>query len=178
MRRVVVFCLALSAVAVPAAAFAAHDLPADGVLVVRNGHAPRGVPVVQLTLTGSVIGQVTDQGRIVIDTGANGPTPEVTGADLGPVTSKNPDTPTAQWWQSTSGNGFTFRVVGKAQKFTILIYGSGVNLTAVGTGFVWLAGMPDTPQGDRDGKFSINGNDFKSLPGAPTRQLVVGDNNT
>lgn len=174
MRRISLFALALLAFAVPAAAFGAQATSNDGVLVVKNGQAPRGTPVVQLTITGSVIGQVTDQGRIVIDTGAKGAPPEVTGADLGPITSKNPDTPNAQWWASTSGNGFKFRVVG-GTKVTILIYGSGVNLVAVGTGSVVVAGMPDTPQASVDGRFSINGNDFKSLPNTPTKQLVIGD---
>ena len=40
-------------------------------------------------------------------------------------------------------------------KFTILVYGSGVNLVAVGKGTVKLAGMPDSP-GDGDSGYSLN----------------------
>jgi len=96
----------------------------------------------------------------------NGPTPEVTGAN-GPYPNKLSDT--AQQWNSP--DGFKFRAVGG--HFTILVYGAQVNLVAVGNGSVTLAGMPDTPQGD--GRFSINGVDFKSLPGAPVKQLIAGD---
>ena len=54
-----------SAIAVPAAAIAGIGAPSDGSLVVQKGQAPYtpggapNVPVVQLTITGSVIGQVT-----------------------------------------------------------------------------------------------------------------------
>ena len=41
----------------------------------------------------------------------------------------------------------------RRRHFTIVIYGSGVNLVAVGTGTVQLAGMPDTPKGD--GRYSL-----------------------
>lgn len=169
MRRIVLSLLALAALAVPAATSAARQSPNDGVLVVKNGQAPKGTPVIQLTITGSVIGQTTDQSRIVIDTGPKGPNPEVTSA-LGPYSVKNSDT--AQQW--TSPDGFKFRVVG-ATKAVILIYGSGVNLVAVGTGTVIVAGTPDSGS---DGKFSINGNDFRSLPGLPTKQLVIGDDSS
>ena len=43
-----------------------------------------------------------------------------------------------------TGTDFTFRAVGG--KFTILVYGSHVNLVAAGTGKVRLAGMPDMTQ--------------------------------
>lgn len=173
MRRIPLFFLAIAALALPAAAQAAHLAAGDGTLVVRNGEAPftfgagKGVPVVQLTITGSVIGQVANGGKIVIDAGLKGTPPEVTGAG-------NPHTSTkdnsVQWWQSN--DGFKFRAVNG--HFTILIYGSGVNVFAVGSGTVQLAGMPDTPKGD--GKYSFNGDDFKSLPGLQTAKLVIGDN--
>jgi hypothetical protein len=175
MRRIALFSLAIAALAAPAAGLAATSSAADdGVLVVKNAQAPyfplniaKSTPVVQLKITGSVIGQVTDGGYIVIDPGPNPANPpEVTGAGQAAQSSKSD---TAQVWNSPN-SGFKFRAVGG--KFTILIYGSTVNLVAVGTGSVVLAGMPDTPHGD--GRYSINGNDFISMPGQPVKQLIAG----
>lgn len=168
MRRTVLISLALAALAAPAAALAAGSgSTSDGVLVVQNASAPAGTPAIVLRkFTGSIIGKTTDQSRIIIDSGVNGATPEVTSAD-GPYQVKNADT--AQSWSSP--NGFKFRAV--SGTFTILIYGSGINLVAVGHGNVTLAGMPGTPT--NDGRYSINGDPFVSMPGTPTRQLVVGD---
>ena len=54
MRRLP-FILSLATVlAVPAAALAANGSSADGSLVVKGGQAPKGTPVVQLTITGSL----------------------------------------------------------------------------------------------------------------------------
>lgn len=162
----------MSAIAVPAAALAGSGSIGDGSLVVKYGQAPyvpgvSGTPVVQMTITGSVIGQVSS-GKLVIDAGANADKsaePQVTGAGF-PSTS--PKSSTAQIWKST--DGFTFRAVGGT--YTVLVYGTGVNLVAVGTGTVRVAGMPDTPTGD--GKFSLNGNAFDSLPGVQTDKRTIG----
>ncbi len=163
MRRTVVICVSLVALAVPAVALAIRDAPGDGTLVVKNGSAPRGTPVVTLVIRGAVIGQIT-QGAVVIDdpTPGDGFSPEVTGAswrkDVGDTTQK---------W---GGVDFRFRAVGGSYRITI--YGSGVDLVASGHGNVILAGSPDLPT--RDGLFSLNGGDFRSLPATPTKQLTVG----
>lgn len=175
MRRTVLSLLVLAALAVPAAAVGAPSVAAaDGVLVVKNGQAPyfplslaKSTPVVQLTITGSVIGQVTDGGVIMIDPGPNPLNPpEVTGAGAATQSTKSD---TAQIWKSPN-NGFKFRAVGG--KFTIVIYGSGVNVVAVGTGSVTLAGNPDDPT---DGWFALNGGAHHSMPGQPIKQLILGD---
>ena len=57
--------------------------------------------------------------------------------------------------------------------FTVLVYGSGVSLVAAGSGSVRLAGVPDTPRGD--GVYSLNDEDFTSLPGIQTGKLLIGD---
>lgn len=164
MRRLVFVLAACSALAVPAAAIAVRDA-GDGSLVVRNGAAPVDTPVVALRITGSVIGRVSDSGKIVIDAGPNPDSvPQVVGAGR-PGDVKGSDT--AQAW---SGADFKFRAVGGT--FTILVYGSGVNIIAAGKGTVRLAGLPDTPRGD--GMFSLNDADFKSLPGAQTKLLPIG----
>jgi hypothetical protein len=165
MRRLFLSVLALAALAVPASALAIRDAPGDGTLVLKNAEAPYpGVAVVRLKITGSVIGEVKASGKIIIDAGAMGPPPEVTGAGSGHDVSPKDS---AQKWVST--DGFKFRAVGGT--FTIVIYGSQVNLFAVGTGTVQLAGMPDTLT---DGRYSLNGDPFKSLPGIPTDKLSIG----
>jgi hypothetical protein len=169
MRRLAFLLLALAAVAVPAAALAATSAAGDGTLVVKNGTAPDSgadkAPVVRLKITGSVIGQLTGQGRIIIDAGAKLLPIEVTGA-VGP--SSVPQSDTAKLWAGDA-NGFKFRAVGGT--FTIVIYGTGVNLVAVGTGSVVLAG---TPGSATDGRYSLNGGDFNPLLGAPTARLTIG----
>lgn len=164
--RLLVFVLALcGALAAPAVVLAARTSPGDGTLVVQNAQAPNGVAAVKLTITGSVIGQVSGTGKIIIDSGVNGADPQVTGAGT-------PDRikgfPTAQQWGYT--DGFKFRAVDG--KFTILIYGSQIDLVAIGTGSVSLVGMPDTPRGD--GRYSLNGGVWHSLPGTPTDKITIG----
>jgi hypothetical protein len=165
MRRIALVSLAFFTLVVPAAALAARDSAGDGTLVVRNGEAPDGTAVVRLKITGSVIGQVTGQGRIIVDPGAKGPQPEVTGA----VGHDVPQSDTARSYTG-GADGFKFRAVGGT--FVILIYGAKVNLVAVGNGTVQLAGLSDTTG---DGWYSVNGNDRKSLPGTPTGKLAIGD---
>jgi len=165
MRRLAFISAACAALVAPAATLAVIAATGDGSLVVKNGAAPDGVPVVQLTITGSVIGRVTDFGKIIIDPGANtDAVPQVIGA--GPARDvKGWDT--AQMWQ---GNDFTFRAVGG--KFTIVVYGSHVNLVAAGTGKARVAGMPDMTTGD--GRYSLNDSDFRSLPSVQTARLLIG----
>jgi hypothetical protein len=177
MRRLAPFLAVCAALAVPAAALAARDAGGDGSLVVQNGAAPwdasapwvgiapADTPVVALRITGSVIGRVRDRGRILIDAGNNTDAAvQVLGAGR-PADSARSDT--AQVW---TGNDFTFRAVGGT--FTILVYGSHVNLVAAGHGTVRLAGTPDMTTGD--GKYSLNDADFRSLPSVQTARLGIG----
>jgi hypothetical protein len=163
MRRLVVLCASLAALALPASALALHDTTGDGTLVVTNGTAPKGVPVVALTINGAAIGHV-GHGRIVIDdpTPNNHQDPVVTGYE----SRRDGPTDTAQTW---GGSDFTFRAVGG--RYTILIYGSDVDVVAVGRGSVTLAGLPGAPD---DGKYSLDGGAFHSLPGTPTDKLPIG----
>ena len=174
MRRIVLPLAVLVGLATPAAVLAAKQGSSDGTLVVKNATAPIDGPdraaVVRLTITGSVIGQVTGQGRIIIDGGAKSPPAEVTGAGS-PHAVKVSDT--AQAWTGDV-DGFKFRAVGG--RYAIVIYGSGVSLVALGTGTAVLTGTPDSPT---DGRYSLNGDDFKSLPGLPTNPpLVIGTSST
>jgi hypothetical protein len=168
MRRLALSC-AFLVLAAPAAALAAHDAAGDGSLVVKHGSTTGG-PVVVLKVTGSVIGEVDGGGKIIIDSGPGPVTPEVTGAGPGKPVPTDP-TGTAQYWR-TGADNFKFRAVGGT--FFISIYGTDVNLVALGKGWVRLQGSTDTPR--IDGKFSLNGDDFKSLPGVQTDKLLFPAN--
>jgi hypothetical protein len=166
MRRTVVICASLVALVVPAAALSTGLAIGDGTLVVKNGSAPRGTPVVTLVIKGAAIGQISGVGKIVIDdpTPGDGFSPEVTGANW------HRDTGATETTWGGAGPDFRFRAVGGTYKITI--YGSGVDLVASGHGTVVLAGSSDTPT--RDGSYSLNGYDFRSLPAPPTKQLTIG----
>jgi len=163
MRRLALICASSFALVVPAAALAASASPGDGSLVVKNGSAPKGVPVITLVIKGAAIGRVTGLGTIVIDdaTPQDSFSPEVTGWD------SHKDVDTATRWV---GVGMKFRAVGGTYKITI--YGSGVYLSAIGQGrVVSLAGIPDQTSGD--GVYSFNGDPFKSLPATPLVQVPL-----
>jgi len=164
MRRLALICAPLLALAAPTVAWALTAGPNDGTLVVKNGTAPKGVPVVTLVITGAAIGHVSNFGTIVIDDATPGDpySPEVSNADWHKDVSD-----TATKW---SGTNMKFRAVGGTYKITI--YGSDVDLSAVGHGVVTLAGMPDTTVGD--GTYSLNGDPFHSLPASPLPKLAIG----
>jgi hypothetical protein len=162
MRRLSVIFGLFGVLAVPAAALAVPTAVGDGSLVVKNGSAPNGTPVVVLQITGSVIGQV-GHGKLVIDPGVDGDTPQVTGASWRGDSTKSP---TAQVWK---GDDFKFRAVGG--KYLVIVYGTGIDLVAVGKGTVRVAGIPDSTVSD--GKYSLNAGDFSSLPGTQTDQLAI-----
>jgi hypothetical protein len=165
MRRTVVLCASLVALVVPAAALAMHDTQGDGTLVVNKGSAPAGTPVVTLVIRGAAIGRIAGSGKLVIEDPTPGDpfSPEVTGAswrkDVGDSKQK---------W--SSAGELRFRAVGGSYKITI--YGSGVDLVASGFGNVVLTGSPDLP--GSDGKYSLNGTGFLSLPTTPTKPLTIG----
>lgn len=174
MRRLAFFVLSAAAVAaIPAAALAARTLPGDGSLVVAHGSAPLDTPVVAMTITGTVIGELDTPGRILIDTGSSpsAPTPQVTGPGVGtPHAPASDPNGTAQIWRCYGFDGCKFRVV-NGTKMTIIVFGSDVNLVAIGTGWAKLAG---TPGSSPDGLYWLNGADTgKSLPGTQTDKLSI-----
>jgi hypothetical protein len=160
--------VSLAALVAPAAALAFRQAPGDGTLVVQNGSAPKGTAVVTLTIRGSVIGQISGLGKIVIEYPGE-PQPEVSGYSS---YRQSPDSDKGTWGSvpSTSGGQpLRFRAIDGYYRITI--YGSGVDLIASGQGSVVLAGSPDA--GIYDGKYSLNGQDFRSLPATPTKQLGI-----
>jgi hypothetical protein len=168
MRRLAVLSVSLLALAAPVAAWSMTQAPGDGTLVVKNGAAPKGVPVVTLVITGAAIGRITNYAAIVIDdsTPLDPFSPEVTGFDWHKDVSD-----TATKWVGTD---MKFRAVGGTYKITI--YGSGIDLSAVGRGVVTLTGLPDATTGD--GVYSVNGDIFRSLPTAPLVKLTIGTSPT
>jgi hypothetical protein len=152
----------VAALAVPATALALHLGPGDGTLVVQSGSAPRGTAVVTLVITGVAIGQISGYGRVVIDDPTGDFIPEVTSTNYVWHRSSG----TEETW---AGSSFRFRAVGGTYKITI--YGQDVDLVASGQGTVVLAGSPDAPT--TDGRYSLNGQDFRSLPATPTKQLRI-----
>jgi hypothetical protein len=166
MRRLSVIFAVGAALVVPVVAFAGPGSSTDGSFVVHNGQAPVGTPVVVLTITGSVIGNV-GHGTIKIDGGPNSldssKAPQVTSG----ARCVQPDGDTRQ---TCRGDNFSFRAVGG--HYTLVVYGTQIDVVAVGTGWVKVAGIPDLGIGD--GKYSVNGADFASLPGTQTDKLFIG----
>ena len=163
MRRPALLLVCLLALALPATALALRAAPGDGTLVVRDASGPQKSPVVALNITGAVIGHITGLGHIVIDPGtSNANTPEVSGYDW---RNDSQTSDTAQVW---GGTDFKFRAIGG--HWTILIYGSDVDVFAIGKGTVTLTGLADDPKGD--GTYSTNGQDFRSLPGTPVQRPI------
>lgn len=166
MRRLPVIFAVGAALAVPVVALAGTGSTTDGSLVVHNGQAPVGTPVVVLSISGSVIGNV-DHGTIKIDGG-----PLDAGSPKAPQVTPGARcvTPDGDTKQTCKGDNFSFRAVGG--HYTLVVYGTGVDLVAVGTGWVKVAGIPEVPVGD--GRYSVNGADFASLPGVQTDKLLIG----
>jgi hypothetical protein len=182
MRRLVLTCVVLLAAAGPAAAATGMLGPttSESTLVVQNADNGDGIasgarPVVTLVIHGFVIGRVAEQGRIAIydldqtDQSA----PEVTGAvsheDVSRTVKAADGTQTQQTGTQWTGTDFRFRAVDGT--YRVVIWGSGVYLFASGDqGRVWLTGQTDNPRGD--GKYSLNGEAWRSLPVAGVRDIA------
>jgi hypothetical protein len=170
MRRVAILCLPVLALALPATALGLRAAASDGTLVVQNGNAPRGVTVVKLGIVGTAIGHVStgspDQLDTVVIYDQNNTNNVGAAAANGAFLTKT--TPGDQKTKLV-GSDFRFRAADGA--YTIWIYGSGVDLFAVGSGKVTLQGMSDSTS---DGRYSINGGDWHSLPAVPSDLLRFG----
>jgi hypothetical protein len=166
MRRLSVMFAVGAALVVPVVALAGTGPSTDGSLVIQHGAAPLTplTPVAVITITGSVIGTVA-HGRVVIDGGPN------VDPSKAPQVTQNAQciTRDGETALRCKGDNFSFRAVGG--KYVLLVYGTDISLVAVGTGTVRLAGVPDTPHGD--GRYSLNGADFTSLPGTQTDKLPI-----
>jgi hypothetical protein len=165
MRRILLTGLAVTMLALTAAAAQAGGRPRTGWLVVRNAvndGGPAGAPVATVVVRGFVLGRVGDEGSVEIyHLGAAGQgLPQVIGSDVsrGGVTWHGVSG--SEW----SGSGFRFRAV--SGTYRIVVRGSGIYLFAGGHGSVTLAGSVVSPA--RDGRYSLDGGRFRSLPSHPS----------
>jgi hypothetical protein len=176
MKRILLSCALLAALAVPVAASARERAQAKpGYLVVRNAAGDGGITghaIVTLVVHGFVLGSVSQGNEARVDI-YQLPTPGGQGA---PQATPNV-TPTIVRWngrkgQEFRGSGFRFRALGGY--YRVVVRGSGVYLYAGGVnGRVTLHGSSFDPRGD--GTYSIDGRAFRSLPTNPlTREIGRG----
>jgi hypothetical protein len=150
MRRLLLICLlAVLGLSAAVSATAAPLAPGDGTLAVRNANGDAGQLCVALSISGAAIGQV-NRGRITVLPGL-GPDPDITGAD------KQIDR--ADGSTVYIGTNLRFRAVGGT--FRIRIFGTGIDVNAVGQGTVRLAGSTAALN---PGRFSLNGGAWTPLP--------------
>jgi hypothetical protein len=149
MRRLVLFTVLACALALPVAGLAAAS--DDGTLSVRYGNG-----LVKLNFTGSTVGRL-GQGTIratdpLLDDG--------TGVVFWGCNSKKTDVDSGT--TVCTGDNIRFRAIGG--KYRLSVRGSGMFLSVVGRGDVWLDGRGDDPDVPRDGSYSLNDGPYKSLP--------------
>lgn len=146
MRRLA-FIFVLAAVAVPAAAVAADRSTGDGAFELRSANS-----TVILTGRGVLWGQL-DNGslRVTDPTTATAPTLLVSGAEHTRPVGENV---TVYW-----GTNITFRETGG--KYRIRFKGSGLDLTAIGSGTADMTGDPTTAT---DGSYALDSGKWQSIP--------------
>ena len=171
MRRILLSCALLGVLTLPAAAVARSSAPAKpGYLVVRKAAGDGGVngrPVVTLVVRGFVLGRVSQEARVAVYYLPAGSTPQVQqGADV---------TTSARRWNGRpgrvfSGSNFRFRAMGGF--YRVVVRGSGVYLFAGGHGHVTFRGSSVNKRAD--GRYSVNGGTFRSLPEEPVQKKIGG----
>jgi len=177
MTRILLSCAVLALLSLPAAASARPDAQArPGYLVVRNASGDGGVDghaVVTVVVHGFVLGSIRPDAEARVDiyqlpSRAGQGTPQASGPD---VTRR-----AAKRWRGFTGHeflngGFHFRAIGGY--YRVVVRGSGIYIFAGGRGNVTLHGSSSDEQSD--GRYSVDGGPFLSLPTAVvTRQLGRG----
>jgi hypothetical protein len=165
-------CALLVGLSLPAVAAArAHAGTKPGYLVVRKAAGDGGVngqPIVTLVVRGFVLGSVSSQGQAKVDIY------QLPG-EAAPQTTPNVSSTKISWngrpGHEFYGNGFRFRATGGY--YRVVVRGSGVYLYVGGQGTVKLHGSSYNRRSD--GKYSLDGGPFRSLPAKRiTRQLGQG----
>jgi hypothetical protein len=174
MRRILLSCVLLGVLTVPAAAVARPSAAAKpGYLVVKKAAGDGGVigrPVVTLVVRGFVLGRVSQEARVAVyylPLKNAGGVPQVQqGADV--------RTSVRQWHKLPGkvfrGSNFRFRAMGG--RYRVVVRGSGVYLFAGGHGHVTLRGSSVNPRAD--GTYSVNGGTFRSLPQGSVQRKIGG----
>lgn len=172
MRRILLSCALLAGLTLPAVAVARSSTPAKpGYLVVKKAAGDGGVSgraVVTVVVRGFVLGRVSQEARVGIyylPSRNGGGTPQVQqGADV--------STSTRRWHglpgKVFSGSNFRFRAMGGY--YRVEVRGAGVYLFVGGHGHVTLLGSSVNPRAD--GKYSVNGGTFRSLPARVVRREI------
>src|SRR4051794_4190691 len=172
MRRILLSCVLLGVLTLPAAAGARSSAPAKpGYLVVKRAEGDGGVhgqPVVTLVVQGFVLGRVSREARVAVyylPSKGGGGAPQVQqGADV--------STSARRWYgrpgKVFSGSNFRFRAMGAF--YRVVVRGSGIYLFAGGHGHVTLRGSSVNRRAD--GTYSVNGGAFRSLPEGPLQRKI------
>jgi hypothetical protein len=163
MRRFLLSCATLAALAVPAAATArASDPGKPGFLVVRKAVGDGGVngrPVATVVVRGFVLGRVSQEAEVDVyhlPSASGQGTPLVKGADVSTVPIRWHGLPGKKY----TGSNFRFRAPGGF--YRVVVRGSGVYVFAGGRGKVWLQGSSVNRR--TDGAYSVDGRAFRSMP--------------
>ena len=135
--------------------------PANGTLSVKDGNG-----MVQLSSRGTMIGRI-DRGRITVTDPKpfDGRKPRVLGYDSARK-SRNRKT--------TVYTGRNLRLRSTGGYFHVLFQGRGIDLSAVGRGQGLIQGQTDDPNLPSDGLWSLNDEEYRSLPATITRFGLVG----
>jgi hypothetical protein len=172
MRRILLSCVAVAVLLLPAAASAraaAHARSKPGYLVVRKAAGDGGVngnPVVTVVLRkGFVLGRVSVRQEARVDIyhlqSAKGEgTEQTSGADI-------PGHPAPRWHGlpgvEYSGTKFRFSAIGGF--YRVVVRGAGIYLFAGGRGTIKLRGSSFSR--NPDGSYALNGAGARSLPSRP-----------
>jgi hypothetical protein len=174
MRRILLSCAVLALLTLPAAATARGSAAAKpGFLVVTKAVGDGGVngrPVVTLVVQGFVLGRVSLEAQVKIvqlpSVGCQQCAPQVVGADVSSTAIKYRNRFSGKAYR---GSNFRFRAQGGY--YRVVVRGSGVYLFSGGHGHV-------TVQGSRyrrvDGRYSVEGGPFRSLPKRPVTRTIGG----
>jgi hypothetical protein len=172
MRRILLSCAVLGALAFPAATIARGAAAAKpGYVVVTKAVGDGGVngpPVVTLAVRGFVLGRVSQEGQVQIIQ-----LPSVGGRGAPQVT-PGVSTKSIRWHglagKRYTGSGFRFRAMGGL--YRVVVRGVGVYVFAGGRGHVTVQG---SSYQHADGKYSVDNGPFRSLPKRPvTRKIGRG----
>jgi len=171
MRRILVSCAVVGALALPAAAIArAHGGAGPGYVVVSKAVGNGGVngsPVVTVVVRGFVLGRVSQEGDVQIVQ-----LPSVSGRG-GPQVTPGVSAKRLRWHGFTgkryTGSNFRFRAMGGL--YRVVVRGTGVYLFAGGHGHVTVQG---SSYQRKDGTFSVNGSRPRSLPKRPLTRKIGG----
>jgi hypothetical protein len=177
MRRILVSCAVVGALALPAAAIArAHGGGGrPGYVVVSKAVGNGGVngsPVVTVVVQGFVLGRVSQEGDVQIVQ-----LPSVSGRGAPQVT-PGVSTKPFRWHgrghtvligKEYTGSNFRFRAMGGL--YRVVVRGTGVYLFAGGHGHVTVQG---SSYQHPDGTYSVNGSRPRSLPKRPLTRKIGG----